>query len=69
MLALPEDNPEPQKAQGICCPQWPSIIYKGKLGLQPLEVSGSLGLRNLYTDFLSGSWNSHLTCFVEGREP
>lgn len=37
MLALPGDNLEPQKAQGICCPHWPSIIYKGKLGLQPLR--------------------------------
>lgn len=38
MLALLRDSPEPQKAWGICCAHWPSVIFKGKVGLQPLRV-------------------------------
>lgn len=58
-----------RKPRAFAVPTGPQSFTRGSCGFSPLELSSSLGLRNLYTDFLNGSWNSCLTCSVEGREP
>lgn len=47
-----------RKPREFVVPSGPQSFTRGSWGFSPLEVSGSLVLRNIYTEFLSGSWNS-----------
>lgn len=44
-----------RKPRAFAVPTGPQSFSRGRWGFSPLELSSSLGLRNLYTDCLGGS--------------